>query len=119
MKYFYVAMEYFSSEFVTAAEQGNYPLIKKLYKQVSTRKSKNEECYFALYFAAFNGVEKIVQFFLSKNVNPNFVVGTYLTPLHAAVLKEHDKIVEILLNHGADVDPKIKIKTGYVNFIDL
>ncbi|XP_051154854.1 serine/threonine-protein phosphatase 6 regulatory ankyrin repeat subunit B-like [Leptopilina boulardi] len=102
----------YNSELVDAAQKGNVDEMKIHFKKTSTLPTKDDQFYFALYFASFNGKEDIVKYLLAKKVDPNYTVGSYLTPLHAAILNKHDSIVELLLQHGANVDPKIKVKSG-------
>ncbi|XP_043461513.1 ankyrin-1-like isoform X2 [Leptopilina heterotoma] len=95
-----------------AAVKGTAEEIKKHYEAASAAPKKKDNFYFALYFACFNGRVDVVKFLLENKVDPNYVVGSYLTPLHAAILNKHNSIVEMLLNHGANVNPKIKNKSG-------
>lgn len=104
------------SPFFLAAVKGNVEEIKNHYEATSADTNKKDKFYFALYFACFNGQVDVVKFLLENKVDPNYVVGSYLTPLHAAIMNEHNSITEWLLNHGANVNPKIKNKSGYVNF---
>ncbi|XP_051169106.1 ankyrin repeat domain-containing protein 49-like isoform X2 [Leptopilina boulardi] len=100
----------YCSGFVVAAKKGNIKKLKNMFNNISKLSTKEEQCFYALYFAAFNGHVNIVKFLISKNINPNFVIGSYLTPLHAAVFsKNNEKIVPILLNAKANVNPKIKV----------
>ncbi|XP_043465840.1 putative ankyrin repeat protein RF_0381 [Leptopilina heterotoma] len=102
----------FQTEFVSAARDGDAAKFKEKFQEISLREEKNEQIYFALYFAAFNGNIEIVRFLMECNVNPNFTVGTFLTPLHAAIFKKNHDIVEILLNNNAIVEPKIRLESG-------
>ncbi|XP_043461511.1 ankyrin-1-like isoform X1 [Leptopilina heterotoma] len=95
-----------------AAVKGNAEEIKEHYEATSAAPKKEDKFYFALYFACFNGRVDVVKFLLENKVDPNYVVGSYLTPLHAAILNKHNSIIEMLLNHGANVNPKIKNKSG-------
>ncbi|XP_043479781.1 putative ankyrin repeat protein RF_0381 [Leptopilina heterotoma] len=102
----------FESSFTIAAKEGNLNDVKKYFKSL-TAVNKKEQCYYALYFAAFNGHENIIKFLISKKVDVNFTIKDYLTPLHAATsCKYRDKIVPLLINAGANVNPKLKITSG-------
>ncbi|KAK7442204.1 hypothetical protein VKT23_016176 [Stygiomarasmius scandens] len=55
-----------------------------------------------LYYAAFLGVEKIIQILLDNNADPNTQGGFYGTALEGASYKGHINIVKLLLNNKAD-----------------
>ncbi|XP_043465843.1 ankyrin-1-like [Leptopilina heterotoma] len=104
-------MRDYNSEFVYAARTGNETVVRKQFDKIPLD-TKDEQLYYALYFASFNREEKVVKFLLEMGVNPNFVIQSCLPPLLGAVLKKHNSIVELLLEYGADVDPKISSKYG-------
>ncbi|KKP03106.1 hypothetical protein THAR02_04774 [Trichoderma harzianum] len=60
----------------------------------------------ALYYASLGGSLFSVRLLLDKDANLNARLGRYGTPLNAAVRKGHDKVVRMLLNHGAKISSK-------------
>ncbi len=59
-----------------------------------------------LLFACKNGFAELAQLFLERGADPNFINGVQYTALHTAVKKGHLKIVKLLLDKGAVVDPE-------------
>lgn len=61
-----------------------------------------------LYAFAFEGDADMVEFLLSRGADP--IIGAsrkgYDTPLHKAAEKGHTNVVNVLLNHGVNVDIK-------------
>lgn len=112
-------MKNFETDFVTAARTGDIEEVKKRFEQISNLETRNEQCYFSLYFASFYNKIEIVKFLLENNVDPNLTVESYLTALHGAVFKNNDDIAELLLDNGAMAEPKITLESGFVNFISL
>lgn len=56
----------------------------------------------ALLQATIQGYEEIVCILLEHGANPNF--QNDLPPIHAAINKGYQKILEILCNNGADIE---------------
>lgn len=105
-------MKNFETDFVTAARTGDIEEVKKRFEQISNLETRNEQCYFSLYFASFYNKIEIVKFLLENNVDPNLTVESYLTALHGAVFKNNDDIAELLLDNGAMAEPKITLESG-------
>ncbi|KAK9728244.1 Ankyrin repeats (3 copies) [Popillia japonica] len=80
------------------------------------------------YWAAITGDLNLIEKALSSEVNVNFQNSSGHTPLHVAVMHNHEPIVEKLLENGADVNLKTnegftpiclaKLK-GYTSITDL
>ncbi|KAL8655694.1 MAG: hypothetical protein Q9226_002942 [Calogaya cf. arnoldii] len=57
-----------------------------------------------LYYAAFLGLEEPLKLLLAAGADTNAYAGRYGTPLIAAASQGHEAIVEMLLDHSAEVD---------------
>ncbi|KAI4129581.1 MAG: hypothetical protein LQ338_002155 [Usnochroma carphineum] len=71
---------------------------------------KNDLGYSALYLAAAAGHKEITERLLQKAVDVDTLGGRFSHPLHAACFSGHIKVVELLLDHGAN--PKLGPKTA-------
>ncbi|HIF74972.1 MAG TPA: hypothetical protein EYG31_05830 [Porticoccaceae bacterium] len=65
----------------------------------------------ALLVAAHSGHEELALFLLKSGAEPNLADAGY-APLHAAVLRSQFGLVEQLLDHGADINAKVKHGTS-------
>lgn len=64
----------------------------------------------ALHICAMNGgIECLAEIFNSKPKTLDFEVKNFdgLTALHVAVQKQHQSIVEALIQHGANINAKV------------
>ncbi|MDQ6696106.1 MAG: ankyrin repeat domain-containing protein [Actinomycetota bacterium] len=61
-----------------------------------------------LHLAAFFGKPKIVELLLARSANPDAHAtnGSALRPLNSAAAAGHHSIAHLLLDHGAEVDPR-------------
>ncbi|KAK9728245.1 Ankyrin repeats (3 copies) [Popillia japonica] len=66
------------------------------------------------YWAAITGDLNLIEKALSSEVNVNFQNSSGHTPLHVAVMHNHEPIVEKLLENGADVN--ITTNQSWKNF---
>ncbi|XP_033229195.1 serine/threonine-protein phosphatase 6 regulatory ankyrin repeat subunit B-like [Belonocnema kinseyi] len=89
-----------------AAEVGICEIVDIISEISSNRTGEWQEGYFSLFVAAYHGHEDVVKKLLEKGVDPNANIRNYLTPLQAAAQQGHVNIVEILLKHQAEVNPK-------------
>jgi ankyrin repeat protein len=55
-----------------------------------------------LQFAACLGLVKVAESLLQQDEDPDKTRGTYITPLHWAVMNRHNDMLRFLLNRGAD-----------------
>jgi len=93
-----------------AARAGDLASAKLL---VAAGANVNDEAAYgvsATVLAAHGGNTELVQFLLDKDANPNAGKAGY-TALHAAILRNHPRIVETLLAHGADANAKLAAST--------
>lgn len=60
-----------------------------------------------LMLASYNGIEKIVRILLDNGADPNLAAYCGGTPLHFAVECGHITVIEMLLQHGATLQPDI------------
>jgi len=98
-------IEKISEKMVRHAGDGNRDIVEKYLLEgakVNFKTKKKHET--ALYKAASNGHEKMVEFLLSIGARVDERNKKGETPLHGAVEKSHDKMVRILLQAGADVN---------------
>ena len=66
-----------------------------------------------LYIASLLNYKEAVKFLLERGADGNSrEVQFGFTPLHAAVHEDNEKIIELLLNSGHDVDDRIRDKEG-------
>ncbi|XP_057326697.1 ankyrin-1-like [Microplitis mediator] len=63
-----------------------------------------DEGFTPLHFACIFGCHDVAEFILNINADINIFSYDNSLPIHIAVSKGHDKVVELLLNHGANVD---------------
>ena len=62
----------------------------------------------ALHVAAYFGLANVVQTFLELGNDVNQLDGTGRTPLHWAIMGKQNKILEFLLEHGANANAEIE-----------
>lgn len=104
-----------SEEFILAIQTGDLPYIEKHLRRPGTeinaevRHGRN-----ALHYAADAGKVPIVKFLLSNMAIIDYQDIDGMTPLMAAVDKEHLQTAKVLLDEGAD--PSIEDETGKTAF---
>lgn len=113
----------------SAAGDGDYvrELLSNDSKQVNTLDSSGRS---ALYYAAKNGNESIVQALLKNGADPNQPEkdAPRGAALHAAVSGNHPTLVKMLLDHGADPNAEVEasgnalyiaMRNGHQELLDL
>lgn len=66
----------------------------------------------ALYYASFGGLVNTVAYLLGQGADANAQGGYYGTALQAASSTGHEKVVELLLRNGANVNARGKYDTA-------
>ncbi len=91
---------------VFAAQKGNLPLMQLLVKLGCDINAADERAghISPLSSAAYWGQESIVRWLLAEGVSVDGVCHAVSTPLIAAATRGHIKIIEILLDHGAEIN---------------
>jgi ankyrin repeat protein len=92
------------NNFLTAVNNNDIDMMKKLLDDGANINSKYKNGETALINASKNNYIKIVEELLNKGADPNLKDGEKWTALIWASYKRYTKIVEKLLNAGADVD---------------
>eukprot|EP00795_Rhopilema_esculentum_P014481 gene14481-5544_t len=58
----------------------------------------------ALSYAAANGLPEFVEVLLQNHADTNISDGYCLFPIHAAAKAGHEDVIEVLVNHGVDIN---------------
>ena len=85
---------------------------KKYYIKLKDLKDKDGNNN--LHLSVIKNLEKFVEYFLEKGINPNSKNNYGETSLHLAMKNNNEKIIEMLLNKGADIS--IYDNDGYTPF---
>lgn len=93
-----------------AAKRGIFEKVEKCCDSYNGKTEKEREFYPALYIASYQGHKEIVEHLLFNGANPNYCFENCLPPLHAAAQKGRIQIVQLLLDYGAEINPKQKIQ---------
>ncbi|KAF7557939.1 hypothetical protein G7Z17_g302 [Cylindrodendrum hubeiense] len=89
--------------FISAAEAGNICALQFLCENSSDIATANAYGFTTLHAAAFSGDLRTCEFLLDHQVPVNSP-STYFSALHFAAILNQDRIVDLLINNGADVD---------------
>ncbi|MDR3131797.1 MAG: ankyrin repeat domain-containing protein [Rickettsiales bacterium] len=84
-----------------AAEKGNIDVAKVLLKHNADINAKDEDCNTPLHLAAMMGNVGVARVLLKYNADVNTKNNEGRTALYYAVKYNHQKLVELLLTHGA------------------
>ncbi|XP_058834904.1 uncharacterized protein LOC131692068 [Topomyia yanbarensis] len=106
----------------TAAQSGRLQVVKYLIeKQKFDINFLDIKLDTALHTAAFHGRLKVVDYLLTKKADFNLIDALGATPLFLASLQNHQRIVELLLEKGANLFDTSDDKTlyGKLNFTIL
>lgn len=97
---------YLKTPLLNAAEQGNYQMVKLLWKNgaLINVHSTGEFGTTPLIAAARNGNFPIVDFLLKHGAEVNAQGAFDTTALHEAAAHRHAEIVKLLIEHGANLD---------------
>lgn len=90
-----------------AASCGHFQILKILLTSHPDLEDnvKDEKGYNGLFYATYFGHYESCRMLLELGSNPNVLeISRQLTPLLLAVEQGHERIVELLLQHGADLD---------------
>lgn len=105
----FLGMEQVSStEFVQAAQKGNFELVQNLIQNGMDVNCKNEKEETALHAAAQNGDLPMVCFLIGSGANVNALNENLQTPLRYAMDSQQVGVVEELLKREADINIKDK-----------
>lgn len=59
---------------------------------------------------SYNGGEEIAKVLLDNGADPNIGGGIWGSPLHIASVDDAEKVVSLLLDYGADINPRADIR---------
>ncbi|XP_032236532.1 serine/threonine-protein phosphatase 6 regulatory ankyrin repeat subunit A-like isoform X3 [Nematostella vectensis] len=99
----------------TAARKGHTSVVKSLLQKGATVDAKTKDDYTALHIAVQHGKPQVVQTLLGFGANVQLKGGKeQQTPLHiAARIKDGERVAEMLLKSGADVNaPRVNGETS-------
>ena len=88
------------------------------YDVVKVRNYRDENFNSNLHIAVLKDSIKLVNYFLSKKLDPNGVNKEGKTPLHLAMKKGNKKIIDLLIKNGSNTefkDKKGKIPIDYAS----
>ena len=89
-----------SSELISAADKGNFPLVKKI---LDSQRIEQNELNAAFLAAVKKGHATVIERFIQAGVDVNLRADDDYTPLMRSARDGRDQAVEILLAAGADV----------------
>lgn len=93
------------------ARSKNINRIKNILRTVKNIEALNEVGATPLIWASGEGKLELVKFLLANNANVHAALpGSLGQPIHVAASKNHVKIVELLLNKGADIEAEDSFK---------
>lgn len=96
-----------NTSLMLAAKHGFLSELQELIKEGADINDTNKLGFNALMYAAFNGQLSVVQCLLSqKNIKVNAVNKFYDTPLILAVMHGDERVIDALLQNGADIHCK-------------
>jgi ankyrin repeat protein len=88
---------------VTAASIGDAKVVRALLQAGADPNLTSPTISSALFHSCISGSMDICTALLRAGARPSGAVGTCLPPLHAACVKRHSRIVQELIDHGADI----------------
>ncbi|KAJ5079376.1 no mechanoreceptor potential c isoform d-related [Anaeramoeba ignava] len=94
-------------QFFTFCSKGNVSKIQSIISDSNSKYWKNSENNGknALFYAIESKQKEVVEILLKNGIDPNVqTIDTKITPLHFAVLEESKEIVQLLLDHQANID---------------
>lgn len=97
--------DFFSSEILLAAEEGNAEKVAKLLEQGADPNTIGANSG-ALHAAAFMGHKKVVSILLKHGANPNNKDKQNFYPLHLAASEGHTAVCNALLKAGATIEAR-------------
>jgi uncharacterized protein len=83
---------------------GNIDLLKEAYNDSKHRSYRDNQGYTLLMLAVDAGSVECAQYLLDRQHSPNDRLDNGISALWIAVSAGHEKIAEILINHGADIN---------------
>ena len=96
--------EYNNKQLFEAVQQSNIPAIEQALKQNADPDTQiNGKSVLIQAIALPQGNEAIVKILLKKGANPNLSDDSKMTPLELAADNNDTKIIDLLLQYGADV----------------
>jgi ankyrin repeat protein len=91
-------------QLVDAAREGQYQArLNYLLNHGADVDAKNDQGLTALHYATFRGDHENVKLLLDRGANVNVETYDFGAPIFLAALKRHTKVVEVLLQHKADL----------------
>mgnify|MGYP003505258885 FL=1 len=93
--------ENIDSELNSAADKGNFSLVKKI---LDSKTIERDALHTAFWIAVKKGNPAIIERFLQAGVDVNLRADNSYTPLMQVARDGRDQVVELLLAAGADVN---------------
>jgi hypothetical protein len=90
-------------QLVTSSEKGNLEEMKKALALGANVDAGYYQSFSALYHASMSGQREAADLLINNGANVNRIFTFGQTPLKASVYYNHLKVVEILIEHGADL----------------
>ncbi|VDC00283.1 unnamed protein product [Peniophora sp. CBMAI 1063] len=91
-------------EFLTAAENGHYPLVSALIQRGMDVNVQGRTGYTALHLASYNGHTDVVELLLDQGASVDAATKDDITPFACTVARGHLEVSTLLLARGAIVN---------------
>jgi hypothetical protein len=90
--------------FLWMVNDGNEPAVKEFLNQDRTLINAHSNQFSALHYAVSRGLYDLAQLLVEQNANVDAQSPLGNSPLMVAAAHDHEQIVDLLLDHDADID---------------